>query len=123
MEKIEEIIVYTIDSIKIYIEGRSMATATKNNGIYIRIDDDTKKSFSKLCEELGLSVSTAIQIIMKSSVRNKAIPVELTTINKPVALEDMSKDEFIAKIQETQEDYKNGRYMKNEDFIKYAESL
>ena len=123
MEKIEEIIVYTIDSIKIYIEGRSMATATKNNGIYIRIDDDTKKSFSKLCEELGLSVSTAIQIIMKSSVRNKTIPVELTTINKPVALEDMSKDEFIANIKEAQEDYKNGRYMKNEDFIKYAKGL
>ena len=100
-----------------------MATATKNNGIYIRIDDDTKKSFSKLCEELGLSVSTAIQIIMKSSVRNKTIPVELTTINKPVALEDMSKDEFIANIKEAQEDYKNGRYMKNEDFIKYAKGL
>ena len=123
MEIIEETIVYTIDSIKIYIEGRSMATATKNNGIYIRIDDDTKKSFSKLCEELGLSVSTAIQIIMKSSVRNKTIPVELTTINKPVALEDMSKDEFIANIKEAQEDYKNGRYMKNEDFIKYAKGL
>ena len=100
-----------------------MQTAVKTTSINIRTDEETKNSFSKLCNDLGLSVSSALNMIMKSSARNKTIPIELTTVKKPVALEDMTKEEFISGILEAEDDFKNGRYMTKDEFIKYAEGL
>lgn len=45
--------------------------------ICIRIDDDTKKQFQDFCDSAGISVSAAITIFVKSSIRENKLPFEV----------------------------------------------
>lgn len=44
----------------------------------IRIDEDLKNAFNKLCSDIGMSMSTAFCIFAKKAVREQRIPFELT---------------------------------------------
>ncbi|MCH5346664.1 MAG: type II toxin-antitoxin system RelB/DinJ family antitoxin [Muribaculaceae bacterium] len=64
--------------------------------ISIRVDKSLKEKFCDLCEEFGLTTTSAIQIFMKAVVRERKIPFEieaksLTKIRKDgmKALEEM----------------------------------
>lgn len=46
--------------------------------ISIRVDDDVKRKAERTFEEIGLSTSTAINIFLKTVVRENRIPFELT---------------------------------------------
>lgn len=45
--------------------------------ISVRIDDDVKKSAEEALDEIGLSMSTAINVFLKSVARERRIPFEL----------------------------------------------
>jgi len=46
--------------------------------ISIRIDEKLKQKFDKLCDELGLNMSTAINLFIKTVVREQGIPFALS---------------------------------------------
>ena len=46
--------------------------------ITIRIDDGLKRDFDKVCDDLGMPMSTAINIFAKKVVREKRIPFEVS---------------------------------------------
>ncbi len=46
--------------------------------ISLRVDDDVKRSAEKTFNEIGLSMSTAINIFLKTVVRENRIPFELS---------------------------------------------
>lgn len=46
--------------------------------INLRIDDDVKRNAEKTLNEIGLSMSTAINIFLKTVVRENRIPFELS---------------------------------------------
>lgn len=48
-----------------------------NKNITIRIDENLKKEAEELYDSLGLSLSTAIKIFLKQSVRESGLPFEL----------------------------------------------
>lgn len=48
------------------------------SNICIRMDENLKKQFDHLCDELGLTMSTAINIFVKKFVREKGIPFALS---------------------------------------------
>lgn len=48
------------------------------SNVCIRMDKNLKEQFIKLCDELGLTMSTAINIFAKAVVRNKGIPFALS---------------------------------------------
>lgn len=100
-----------------------MSTATKDTGIYFRTDEKTKKSFSELCAELGLSVSTALDMILKSSVRNREIPVKLSVVKKPVALDDLTDKDIDNMVIDGREQIKDGNYYTKEEFMKHLDAL
>ncbi|MBP5317252.1 MAG: type II toxin-antitoxin system RelB/DinJ family antitoxin [Bacteroidales bacterium] len=43
----------------------------------IRVDEQLKKNFDLLCDEFGLSNSAALNIFMKTVVRERRIPFEI----------------------------------------------
>lgn len=49
----------------------------------IRMDEDLKKQFNALCEDLGMSMTTAMCIFAKKAVRESRIPFELTADSDP----------------------------------------
>ena len=52
--------------------------ATVNTSI--KIDEETKKEAQKLFKDLGLSLSTAINIFLKQAVREKGIPFYINSL-------------------------------------------
>ena len=43
----------------------------------IRMDDNLKKSFDRLCSDLGMSMTTAICVFAKKAVMEQRIPFEV----------------------------------------------
>lgn len=46
--------------------------------VNIRMEDELKRDFDHVCNELGLNMSTAITIFAKKMVRENAIPFEVS---------------------------------------------
>lgn len=55
-----------------------MAQAT----ITIRVDQALKNKFDALCDDFGLSITSAFNIFMKAVVREQKIPFEITSKNR-----------------------------------------
>lgn len=49
--------------------------------VSIRMDDVLKKEFDKVCNELGLSMSTAVIILAKKMTRERRIPFDVSVDN------------------------------------------
>ena len=48
--------------------------------ISIKIDEETKKEAQKLFKDLGLNLSTAINIFLKQAIREKGIPFYISSL-------------------------------------------
>ena len=46
--------------------------------VNFRIDEETKKEMEKVCDELGLTMTTALNIFIKKMIREKRIPFEVS---------------------------------------------
>jgi DNA-damage-inducible protein J len=77
--------------------------------VNIRMDDKLKKQFDGLCNELGLSMSTAINIFAKTMVRQQRIPFE-------VGLETPNR-ETLAAMQEVEDMIQNPAMGKTYDDV------
>lgn len=56
----------------------------------IRMDEELKRDFDLLCEDIGMSMTTAICIFAKKAVSERRIPFELTA-NDPFYAESNMK--------------------------------
>ena len=45
--------------------------------IYLSIDDDVKREAEQVCEDMGMSMSTAVNIYLKRLSRERRIPFEV----------------------------------------------
>ena len=73
-----------------------MATANIN----VRVDETLKKNAEMLFDEIGMNMSTAINIFLKQAVREQGIPFQLKI------------EEPNAETIKTIEDVKNGRNLR-----------
>lgn len=46
--------------------------------VNFRIDEETKKEMEKVCDELGITVTTALNIFIKKMTREKRIPFDVS---------------------------------------------
>ncbi len=46
--------------------------------VNFRIDEETKKEMEKVCDELGMTVTTAFNIFIKKMTREKRIPFDVS---------------------------------------------
>ena len=46
--------------------------------VTIRLDSNDKAEFSRICEKIGLSVSAAFNVFVKTVIREERIPFELS---------------------------------------------
>lgn len=72
------------------------------SSLNIRMDEDLKRQFDYVCEELGMNMSTAITIFAKKMIRENAIPFE-------VSFDPFYSSANMAAIRESIEQIKNGK--------------
>ncbi len=46
--------------------------------VSFRMDDATKQKFERLCDDLGMSMSTAVNVFVKQAIREQRIPFKIT---------------------------------------------
>lgn len=78
-------------------EVRSMAVATFS----VRMDADLKEEFDALCDEFGMSMSTAINIFARAVVRQRKIPFDIAS-----SLEDPVRGQALKAFLEMREEAK-----------------
>lgn len=83
--------------------------------INVKVDDKVKKKAEAVCEELGLSLSSAINIYLRKIGREDGIPFELSLKNQ--------EDKFFSKenikfLEKEYQAYKDGKLkLVNKDII------
>lgn len=78
--------------------------------ISLRIDDEVKKNAEEVCEDIGMSMSTAITIYLKKLGRERRIPFE-------VAADPFYSDENMAVLSRRIADMKAGRNISEHELI------
>lgn len=74
--------------------------------INIRVDEKLKKESERIFEEIGLSMTSALTIFLKSVVRNQGIPFALEVPNKDT-IEAFREADDIASGKLKSKKYKN----------------
>ena len=83
--------------------------------INLCIDDDVKRSAEQVCADIGLSLSTAINIYLKKLGREKRIPFE-------VSVDPFYSDENMARLREAIRSVETGAStLKEHDLIEVDE--
>ena len=70
--------------------------------INIRMDENLKRQFDMLCNELGLNMTTAVNIFARTMVRQQKIPFEVA-LDVPnaetlAAIDDVNQDRNMSKL-------------------------
>ena len=60
--------------------------------MYIRVDSNLKQRFDVLCDEFGISNTSALTLFIKAVVRERRIPFEI----RAVSIEDSRKQALLA---------------------------
>ena len=61
----------------------------------VRMDEDLKRRFDSFCAEVGMNASVAVNLFVKTVIREQRIPFEITAApnqDTRAAIEEMEKD-------------------------------
>ncbi len=70
--------------------------------ISLRVDDNVKKNAEQVCEDIGMSMSTAINIYLKKLGREKRIPFD-------VSVDPFYSDENMQRLAKAVNDLNKGK--------------
>lgn len=90
----------------------------KTASVFTRIDPQIKEQAENVLEQLGISMSTAMEIYLRQIAMYRKIPFEMALpAKKPEALGTMTEDEFNGLMEEAYRQYKNGETRLASDVI------
>ena len=72
--------------------------------INIRIDADLKAESDRVLSDIGLSTSAVVSMLLKTIVRNQAVPPELFTLSNKTK----ENAEYLAKLDRSFAEYEKG---------------
>lgn len=75
--------------------------------INVRIDEDLKKQFENFCNETGLNISTAINMFVKTVVRENEIPFK-------ISIDPFYSKENMMHLNKAIKDLENGKGVEHE---------
>lgn len=74
--------------------------AAKSANLYARIEPEVKEQAESILSSLGIPVSNAINMFYKQIILQRGLPFEVKLPKtKPVAMEELTKEEFDAEIE------------------------
>lgn len=78
--------------------------------IFTRVEPSIKAQAESVLEQLGISMSTAMEIYLRQIALQRKIPFEmkLPEISKPVAYNSLTDDEFDALMNKAVKSYSDG---------------
>lgn len=79
------------------------------SAVYVRIDTNLKDNAEKILSQLGISPSSAVQMLYSQIVLKKGIPFDLRLpASKPFSVGAMTKEQLDAELQKGVDSIKKG---------------
>lgn len=82
--------------------------ASLTSQINVVVDTKTKNEAARILDDLGLSMSTAINIYLKQIIKNSGIPFEIKTREQFIEENEITDDEILERIKEAEINMANG---------------
>ena len=80
------------------------------SAVYARIDSGLKESAESILQQLGISPSSAIQMLYSQIVLTRGMPLDLRLPSrKPTVIAGMSREELDAELMKGMDSLKSGR--------------
>ena len=80
------------------------------SAVYARIDSNLKESAENILQQLGISPSSAIQMLYSQIVLTRGLPLDLRLPSrKPTAIGGMSREEVDAELMKGMDSLKSGK--------------
>lgn len=93
-----------------------MATTT---AVYARIDSNLKENAESILHQLGISPSSAIQMLYSQIVLTRGLPLDLhLPVRKPTAIGDMTREELDAELWKGMDSLKTGKTYSPDEVMK-----
>ena len=67
----------------------------------VRLDSQLKKQFNELCNEIGMSVNTAINVFVKAALKTRGIPFEIKATPKEEPISGLEAFRHIRQMAES----------------------
>ena len=82
----------------------------KTSNVFARVEPELKKQAEAVLDEIGLPMSSAINLFLKQLVFRRGIPFPVTAPSAfPPAMDSMSKEQFDAELEKGFTDLIEGR--------------
>lgn len=82
----------------------------RTSNIFARIEPEIKEQAEQVLEQLGIPMSNAIGMFLRQVVMQRGIPFEMKLpVNKPLAIDSLTKEQFDEEMQKGMDDIKAGR--------------
>lgn len=99
----------------IYYRQRSVIFMANTTAVYARIDTKLKENAENILQQLGISPSSAIQMLYSQIVLTKGMPLKLQLPSRiPTAIGSMTRDELDLELMKGIESLKSGSYTADE---------
>ena len=95
----------------------------KDANVFARVDASLKEQAENILTQLGMPMSSAINIFLNQIVLRRGLPFEVTLpVKTPVAAGSLTSDEFYAEIKRVYDDCAAGRTRPAEDVFRDIEA-
>lgn len=85
------------------------------SAVYARIDTNLKENAEEILSRLGISPSSAIQMLYSQIVLTKGLPFTPRLPRKPTAIGGMTREQLDAELQKGFDSMKSGRVYSEEE--------
>lgn len=93
----------------VYDINKEEYTMANTSVIYARIDSDLKDNAEGILSQLGISPSSAIQMLYSQIVLKKGIPFELRLPSKLPTIDTMTREQLDAELQKGMDSIEAGK--------------
>ena len=96
--------------------------AIKSSNVVARVEPEIKEEAEAILAKLGISASNGINMFYRQIILWNGLPFRpAVPVNKPIALDEMTKEEFDAKMARGLAQAKNGEGVPADEFLKSLE--
>ena len=93
----------------------------KTTNLNVRVDEELKRKAEYIFNELGMNLSTAMNLFLRCAVRYGGIPFDLRITSKLRSIDDMSEAEFNNRMEKAFADAEAGKGRLASDFFSELE--
>lgn len=93
--------------------------------ITIRLDAETKKKFSDICFDMGMTVSSAVSVFVNRVIKDQSIPFNVTALKFPkdINADLMTESELFSSVEKAHKEVGKGKYYTETEMNKFYDKL